>query len=188
MLSNKDKLDKIKNQKIAVIGGGNTAMDVARSLAKNNNVKIVYRHNLDNSPASKKEIKGVLDSGVDVLECLAPKSVIKEDDIVKGIVTSVMELYDDGSSRLNFRKTDKEVIIDCDIIVEATGSMCDYNYLQKVYPTIFNESGWINVNKQFETCILGLYVGGDLYYGPKYFNSAIHTGEEIARDILSRKE
>lgn len=188
LLSDQDRLNTIKDKNIVVIGGGNTAMDVSRSLAKNNNVTIVYRRNLANSPASKREINDMLASNVKVLECLAPKSVIKEDGLIKGLLSTVMELYDDGSSRLNFRKTDKEVIIDCDIIIEATGSMCDYTYLKEVYPEIFNESGWIDTNSNFETCIKGLYVGGDLYYGPKYFNSAIHSGNVISKDILSRKE
>ena len=188
LLENKELLESIKGKEVVVIGGGNTAMDIARSLKLNNNVKIVYRRDLNNAPAAKSEIRSVLDEGITVLELNSPKNIVKENDAVIGLLCEKTKLYDDGSSRLNFIGTGETNFIKCDLVVEAIGSICNYDYMKKVYPNIFNDKGWVKTNDNFMTTINNLYVGGDLYYGPKDFNSAIYTGEMIVKDIISRKE
>ena len=188
LLENKQLLNSIKDKEVVVIGGGNTAFDIARSLNFNNNVKIVYRRDLKNAPASFNEINCALTEGVSVLELHSPKEIVEENNLIVGLKCEKTKLYDDGSSRLNFVGTNEFDIIKCDIIIEAIGSICNYDYIKKEYPGIFNDKGWIETNDNFMTSVNNLYVGGDLYYGPKDFNSAIYTGEKIVKDILSRKE
>lgn len=189
LLEDKIKLSSIKNQNIVVIGGGNTTMDIARALCKNNNVSIVYRRNMANAPASITEIEDVRKENINIIELASPVKINTDiNNNIKSITVEKMSLYDDGSSRLNFKGTSEYFDIDCDLVVEATGSICDYKYLKEECPTIFNDQGWIDANSNFMTNIHNLYVGGDLYYGPKDFCSAISSGERIVKDILSRKD
>lgn len=186
LLKNKELLNSITNKKVVVIGGGNVAMDISRSLIKlGNDVTIAYRRDLANSPASQKEISETLQDGVKVYECVSPLEINYQNEVITSIKFQKMELYNDGSTRLMFRPLDEYLDIPCDIIVEATGSSGDYSYLQRVYPEIFNSKGWIDTNLSFQTSIAHIYVGGDLNTGPMDFCSAAASGEIIAKSIIN---
>lgn len=176
----------ITGQDIIVLGGGNVACDVARTLKRmNNHVSIVYRRNLANSPASSHELKLAKEGGVIFQECLNPVEVITDsNDQVKGLRAEVMALYDDGGSRLNFSPTGEFRELPCTLIVEALGSMVDYKYLRLTYPKLFNESGYPVVKEDFTTVYPNCYIGGDAYTGPATFAKAVLAGKKIAESII----
>ncbi len=187
LLENKDLREKIKNKKVTVLGGGNVAFDIARTMQKlGNDVTIAYRRNLASAPASINEINDALKEQVKIKECVSPVEVFKKNNQVWGLKVEQMELYDDGSGRLNFKKTGNYGIIETDIIIEALGSTPDYYYLKKACPSIFDDNGYIIVDDDYQTPVKHLYVGGDFYTGPKDFNTALSSSEIISKALLSK--
>lgn len=191
LLENEAKREKIVNKTILVIGCGNVAIDIARTMKRqNNDVKIVYRRDISNSPASKNEIEEAMKEQISFNECLSPVE-IKENvnsEFKYTLRCEKLELFDDGGSRLNFRSTGIFEEIKGDVIIEALGSIVDYEYLKMVYGTIFDEKGYIKVDDNFETEIRGLYVIGDALTGPKDFNSAISAGLISSKHIIKKNE
>lgn len=187
LLHDKKKLNNIIGHDVIVIGGGNVAMDIARTLARqNNNVIIAYRRNIANSPASVKEIRDTINEGVVFHECISPLEVLHDNSNIIGMKFQKMELYDNGATRLMFKPLNETVTLKADMIIEATGSSGDYAYLKEVLPQIFNSEGWIKTNNDFMTSVPNIYVGGDLNTGPKDFCSAIHSGEVISNSIINK--
>ena len=187
LLEDKNLREKIKNKSVIVLGGGNVAFDIARTMKKlENNVTIAYRRNLASAPASTDEINDTLNEQVKIKECVSPIEVIKKDNEILGLKVEQMELFDDGTGRLNFKKTGIYDTIKTDVIIEALGSTPDYNYLKKVYPNLFADNGYIIAGDDCQTPINHLYVGGDFYTGAKDFNTALSSSEIISKVLLKK--
>ena len=172
-----EKTCEIENRNIIVIGAGNTAMDTARALKRlNNNVTIVYRRNIANSPASKKEIDACISEGVGIAELWAPiKPIIKNETLV-GLQVQKMRLTEkDASGRQNVVPIDGATSsFPCDTIVLAVGAKADQTLFKNMHirKDSFNH--------------LNYYFGGDYFTGPKTIVEAIKSGKKIAYDIIER--
>ncbi len=176
----------IKDKKVLVIGGGNVAMDVARTLNNsNNNVHIVYRRNIENAAASQKEIADAINEGVIFKECVAPVSMNFDCDVLKSLTVEKMNLVDDGSARLNFVKTGIYEEIFCDYIVEAIGQNGDYEYLKKNLPNLFDESGWIKEEGIKENNTF-YFATGDYLTGASSFSNATSVSNKIIRKVIEK--
>lgn len=185
LLENKKLRSTLKNKDVIVLGGGNVAFDIARTLQKEgSNVTIAYRRDLPNAPSTSEEITNALNEKIKVIEKVSPIKIIKENNMIKGLTFEKMELYDDGSSRLQFKKTGEFIDLKTDIIVEALGSISDYRYLKEIDQNLFDENGWLIVNDKYLTKIPNLYVSGDFLTGPKDFVSAISSAEVISKEII----
>lgn len=141
----KRREEMFKNRNVVVIGGGNVAMDVARTLSRNQNkVTIVYRRDLENAPASKKEIEDALFDQVVFQTLRAPVSPVYVDQQLIGLETEITEIVDEKDGiRKQFIKTGKKEVISCDAIVEAIGLNARYEELKKEIPALFDDTGWI---------------------------------------------
>ena len=112
---------------VVIIGGGNTAMDAARTayrmVGKAGKVTIVYRRTINEMPADQGEIKAVLEEGVEIIELVAPEEVLHKDGSVKALLCSKMELKGvDAKGRLQPQKIEgSEFEIACDSIIPAIG-------------------------------------------------------------------
>lgn len=184
-----DVLQKINNGqfflnpcKVGVIGLGNTACDVARSLKKLNfDVEIIYRRDIDASPASKKEIKEVLEEGIKINSCLSPKTF--ENNILSLVRT---ELVDNGEARKSFVESNEYVNLNFDYLVTALGSKPNKNLIKKILKDKFDlyekqskqsKSLSIDVdNKHYHVC-------GDGFYGAWNIAEAINSGIEVVKRI-----
>lgn len=176
----------ITNKKVLVIGGGNIALDVARVLKRlNNDVNIVYRRDIDNSPASKEEIMATLKDGVIFRQCLAPIEIILNDNKeLTGLRVEKMNLVKDvNSTRLTFEKTGEYLNIDCDYIVEAIGLNADYIYTKLVYPELFNEKGWIDENKYIIKDNQVIMATGDYLTGASSFVNALRSAKNTVKVV-----
>lgn len=185
LLENKEKREKINNQKVIVLGCGNVAIDIARTMRRlDNDVEIVYRRNIASSPASILEIKEATDEGVTFKECLSPVTIKSINGNVINLLCEKMNLVSDGSSRLNFVKTGLYECLSANIIIEALGNNVDYKYLKQKFSTIFNEKGYIDVDEFYQTKQKNLYLIGDAYTGPNDFASAINSGIVASHNII----
>lgn len=181
-LAKQNKLN-ISGLDVVVLGGGNTAYDVARVINRlGNKVSIAYRRDIKNSPAAITEVNLAVKEGVNVLECLAPKEINvignkKEINFVRTM------LIDDGGSRLNFKETSDEIVIKCDLIIEAIGANSDLNFIKENFPSLINEKGYISeIENQ------NIYVIGDAYTGAKNFASANLTARICASKIIEKEK
>lgn len=170
---------EITNKNVVILGGGNTAVDVARVMKHlNNNVSIAYRRDFANSPAAKEELSKAKEEKIDFLECAAPLKIDKDNNQYL-ITFNKTKLVDDGSSRKSFKVTDDKITIKCDMIIEAIGASCDLSYLNET--NLLDEKGYakniINDN---------IYIIGDAYLGPSSFVKANLTARLCVEDILKK--
>lgn len=171
----------ILNKDCLVLGGGNTAYDVARVLKRlGNSVSIVYRRDTANSPASKKEIELALAEGIKICELLAPVSVKKEEEKLH-LVCEKTVLIDDGSSRKSFKGTNEFETFVADVIVESVGTKADLNYVKEFDEGLLNEWGYVSniTNGRYHFI-------GDAYYGAKTFAYANLSATLCVKNILNK--
>ena len=87
---------------VVIIGGGNTAMDAARTayrlVGEDGKVTVVYRRTINEMPADQSEIKAVLEENMEIIELAGPEKVINENGQVKSLLCSKMELKETDSS------------------------------------------------------------------------------------------
>lgn len=179
------KLNKLtfRGLNVVVLGGGNTAYDVARVINRlGNNVSIAYRRDIKNSPASVNEVTLALNEGVKVLECLSPKeiTIVNNKKQIKFVKTS---LVNDGGTRLNFIETSEEVIITCDVVIEAIGANSDLKFIKENYPSLLNEKGYVNDIENNN-----IYVIGDAYSGASNFALANLTARKCVSKIIEKEK
>ncbi len=166
---------------ILVIGGGNTAMDVAhtakRFAGKNSRVRIVYRRTMQDMPASREEIFGAKDEGVEMLELLAPERIIVENGRVKGL--QCYEMVTDGIDDSGRKKVkpvkDKIIALEADMIIPAVGQLTQWEFAS-AEDMIPGEDG-------FSTRLERVFIGGDARAGASNIISAIADGRKVAEAI-----
>lgn len=171
---------------VVIIGGGNTAMDVARTafrlVGENGKVTIVYRRTIKEMPADMGEIKAVLAEGMEIIELLAPVRVNAKDGKVTSITCIRMELgQKDTSGRPKpVEIPGSEFEIEADTIIPAVGQelaivFCDPALLR-------TKSG------SYETLIPGIFIGGDAMRGASTAINAIGDGRKAAQEIIDREK
>jgi len=171
-----------KGEKVAVIGGGNAAIDAARSAARSGaSVKIIYRRTENEMPALKNEIESAKKEGVLFGFLLAPKSF---DNKSKKLVCSKLVLGDkDSSGRPRPVETGKVESFDFDKIITAVGQKNDYSWLEK--EGIKTDGKIIIVDKDCLTSLTHVYACGDCVTGPKTIGEAVKTGLRVAEALVS---
>ncbi len=150
-------------EKVAVVGGGNTAMDACRSAVRlgAKEVSIIYRRTLDEMPAEKLEIEEAMEEGVTFRFLRNPAEIIGEDGKVKAVKLQVLELGEPDASgrRSPVAKEGEFDILPVDTVIAAIG--------QKVSPVGFealelNRKGIIAADeKSFRTSVPGVFAVGD---------------------------
>lgn len=160
---------------LAVYGGGNTAIDVAR-VARRLGVKdvtIVYRRDRKHMPAFDFEVNETLDEGI-VFKFLR---TIKQVD-GKNMTLEVMQMDDKGKPQ----PTGQTEPFSADMIVMALGQSCETDFLQKV-PEIVFKYDCIEVNEQMMTGKEGIFAGGDMIPYNRSVTFATGHGKKAARCI-----
>jgi putative selenate reductase len=167
---------------VVIIGGGNTAMDAARTayrlVGRNGTVTVVYRRTVNEMPADQGEIREVLKEGIAILELTAPEKIIVREGKVVYLVCSRMELKGtDHSGRpapVKIEGSDFE--LPCDTVIPAIGQMTDID--------IGNADELSVGNNPYRTQIRGVYTGGDAMRGASTAINAIGDGRKAAEQII----
>ncbi len=183
---NKDKnaLDLGKN--VAVVGGGNSAMDSARAAKRTpgvNNVYIIYRRTIKEMPADREELDNAIKDGIIFKELINPVSL--NNDILKCQVMELGEPDESGRKR-PLPVEGKFVELEIDTVLSAIGEMVDYDILKKNGIKI-DERKNIVVNEFGETSIKNVFIGGDALRGPSTVVEAIADGQKITNSILEKE-
>lgn len=179
----------IKKSGIAyVIGGGNVAMDAARSLKRLGiETHLMYRRSEEELPARKTEVHHAKEEEIifDILK--NPKRIIKdENNNVTGIEYVDMELGEPGEDG---RRKVKEIEgsnkkVKCDMVIMALGTLQNHESLKESNIKL-NDKGLIIVNN-YETTENNIYAGGDAVTGAATVILAMEAGKKAAENIISR--
>lgn len=171
---------------VAVIGGGNTAMDTARAAKRTKGVEhvyLVYRRTKRYMPADAEELEMAVKDGVEFMELLSP---VKLED--GKLLCRVMELGDmDASGRRSVTETDEELTIPADRVIAAVGERVPSGFYRANGINV-NDRGYALVNEEScETNVAGLYVIGDGLNGPATVVEGIRDGLKAAESVLKKR-
>jgi 2-oxoacid:acceptor oxidoreductase delta subunit (pyruvate/2-ketoisovalerate family) len=176
--------------RVAVIGGGNTAMDAARSARRlGAEVSILYRRSRHEMPASDEEIEEALEEGVQIEYLVAPVEVLTKKGKVSGLKCTRMELGepDESGRRRPVPIAGSEHTIEVDTVIPALGQVADLSFLGKV---VRAERGHIVIDESGATARSPIFAGGDVATGYGTVTHAVGSGKRaaLAIDRLLRGE
>ncbi len=176
---------------VAVVGGGNVAMDAARSALRlgAEKVYIIYRRSMEELPARKEEIHHAMEEGVEFKLLCAPLEILNDGNgHVKGIRCQNMELGEPDASgrRRPVPIEGSEVEIDVDCVIAAIGTSPN-PLIKNTTPGIeVNRRGCLVVNEEMMTTKNGVWAGGDTVTGAATVILAMGAGKSAAESIYKR--
>ena len=181
-LGKKPKVGK----KCAVIGGGNVALDVCRTAVRlgADETYIVYRRSEAELPADPEEVAEAMEEGVQFRYLNAPAEVVGTKGKVTGLNVEIMELGEpDEKGRRKPVGTGKFETIPVDSVISSIGQVVDWGSLD-VGALKTNPKGIALADeKTRQTAQDDIFVGGDVYTGPKFAIDAIAAGREGAESL-----
>lgn len=182
-------------KRVAVVGGGNTAVDASRSVLRlgAEHVTIVYRRTRDEMPAFEEEIREAEEEGVELVFLAAPSRVIEDDEgRVKGLECGRMTLggYDNQGRRKPVPVEGSAFTLDVDMVIPAIGEFADVRDLFADINVKTKKDGTIEIDDHGATSVPGIFAGGDVAAGAATVVRAVATGERgaVAIDRYLRKD
>jgi putative selenate reductase len=184
--SKKSKCNLDLGKRVAVLGGGDVAVDCARAAKRNTGVEsvvIVYRRTREFMPSQYEERELALADGVEIKELLAPES------FSGGILCcEIMRLGGyDSSGRRGIEGTGKKTEMFFDTVIGAVGARVDTDYFIS-NGIALNDRGLAQVSRSGESSAPGVYIAGDCKAGAATVVRAIADGKTAAADILKKLE
>ena len=184
-LSSVKRSEKVElGKNIIIVGGGNTAMDVARTAYRlapaNGKVVVLYRRTKHEMPADAEEVKALIEEGIEIIELAAPEKILEENGKVSKLVCSRMKLGEaDTSGRAKPVKIfNSEFEIAVDTIIPALGQDIVIDFIKPVL---------LKANPvSFETQVKNVFIGGDAMRGAATIIKAVGDGRKVASQIISR--
>jgi glutamate synthase (NADPH/NADH) small chain len=182
--------------RIVVIGGGDVAMDSARSMGRLQmqkygrvDITLTCLESEDIMPATRSEIEEAREEGITIIPARGPDRIEIQGGEIKGLHTVECVSVFDEAGRFNptFNRHD-ESFIEGDMVIEAIGQGMDTSYIpQEVSDQLEYQGRRIKVNKHFQSSVPWLFVGGDMVQGPDVI-TAIANGREAAHGITAHLE
>jgi len=174
-----------RGRKVAVVGGGNVAMDSARTALRlgAEEVFLVYRRTADEMPARREEVHHAQEEGVEFKMLCSPLEIRGHDGFVTGIVATRMELGEPDASgrRAPVCVLDSDFVIECDTVIMAVGTRAN-PLLSKAAPDLeLTSRGYIVTDDEGATSIPGVFAGGDIVTGAATVILAMGAGKRAAR-------
>jgi len=163
-------------RKVAIYGGGNTAMDAARTAKRlgAEEALIIYRRDREHMPAHSFEADEALEEGIKINWLRS----IKEMD-EGSIKVEIMELNDQGRPEPTGRFEDLEA----DSLILAVGQETDSQFLRAVDEIEFQTDGTVKVDSGMMTAAAGIFAGGDMVPSERTVTTAVGHGKKAARHI-----
>ena len=175
------KKGKLGNR-IAIIGGGNTAIDVARSVIRmGKKATILYRRSKEEMPAFEDEIVEAIEEGVKIRYLVNPMR-IQQRDSLKRLECLRMELgeKDETGRRRPIPVPNSNFFIEADSVIIAAGEEIEVSFLPK---GVERKEGIVLTRRDGSTGIKGIFAGGDLTSNQRTVAHAIGSGKKAALAI-----
>ncbi len=170
------KTPPLMGRKVVVYGGGNTALDTARTARRlgASEAVIVYRRTKEQMPAHESEMQEALEEGV-MFNWL--RTIKKMDE--GAITIEKMKLNEDGWPE----PTGEFETIEADTVILALGQQTDSSFLQKLDGVEFDRNGVVKVDSSMMTGHPGVFAGGDMVPSERTVTVATGHGKQAARHI-----
>lgn len=171
-------------KKVAIIGGGNVAMDSARTIKKlgASEVYVIYRRAEEQMPAEKKEIADAKKEGIEFLFQTNIVKILGKEKVEKLECIKTELVKKEGENRLSPVNIEgSNFILDMDYVVMATGSKPENNIIEKFEK---NEYGYIKIDENMQTSINKVFAGGDIVGQKATVAWAARSGRDAAEKIL----
>jgi heterodisulfide reductase subunit A len=173
-------------KKVIVIGGGNVAVDVARTALRKGaqELTLVCLEGRHEMPAWDYEIEEAVEEGVNIMNGWGPKRFRQTEGKVSGVEFKRCTAVFDEKGAFNPQYDETELMpMEADTVIVAIGQAADLSFAQKVGIPL-NDRGGLDVDPvTLQTSLDGLFAGGDLFYGPKSVVEAVECGKEAAESI-----
>lgn len=174
-----------RGRKVAVVGGGNVAMDAARTALRlgAEEVFLVYRRTAEEMPARREEIHHAREEGVEFKMLCSPLEITGRDGWVTGIVASRMELTepDESGRRAPVCVVGSEFEIECDTVIMAVGTRANPLIAEAAPGLELTSRGYIVTDDEGATSLPGVFAGGDIVTGAATVILAMGAGKRAAR-------
>jgi len=177
-------------KRVVVIGGGNAAIDSARTaLRMGADVTVVYRREKKDMPAIREETDSAEAEGVKFMFLATPHRIVGDDNgrvrAIEVVKTRLGEF--DSSGRRKPVPTGEIRRVDCDAVVLAVGEAVDMDFIRGSGLRVKEDSGLLEVDRYtLETSRSKFYAGGDLITGASNVSNAMGFGKKAARNIDKR--
>ena len=174
-------------KKVLVVGGGNTAMDAARTANRltGKPTTVVYRRTRGEMPADEDEKEMLFDEGNVLVELAAPIRVVVKDGKAVGLECERTRLGEpDASGRRRPEPTGEKFVIEADAIVAAIGQVSDMAVFNGTRVE-FGRGGAVKTAANGRTNRSGVYAGGDAVTGPEFIIKACADGQRAADAICA---
>ncbi|MBI2831860.1 MAG: FAD-dependent oxidoreductase [Chloroflexi bacterium] len=198
--------------KVAVLGGGDVAVDAARVAARlgevyellaaenlvtavdaarhalrlgARDVHMVYRGMREEMRASQEELEGAVEEGITIHTGLAPKRIIGRDGKVASLeVQATRSVYDERGRRNLVPVEGSESLIECSSVIMAIGQESDLSFISPEDGIAVSRQRTIVANDAtLATTAPGIFAGGDVVFGPRTVIEAVADGHKAARAI-----
>ncbi len=179
-----------RGRKVAVVGGGNVAMDAARTAKRlgAEEVFLVYRRTEEEMPARREEVHHAREEGVEFKMLCSPVEVLGRDGWVTGLTATRMELGEPDASgrRAPVCVVGSEFTIDCDTVIVALGTRANPVLTSTADGLELTSRGYIVADENGATSVPGVYAGGDIVTGSATVIKAMGAGKRAAAAIHAR--
>lgn len=170
-----------------VIGGGNVAIDVSRTSIRCGSHKVsqVSLETRDIMPALPEGIETAESEGINIIGGWGPKEILTEDGKVTGIVFKKCTSVKDADGRFNPQYDENETMtIECSNVIMSVGQAIEWGSLPEGTKVEFWHGNYPVADKvTYQTAEPDIFVGGDVYTGPKFAIDAIAAGKQGAISI-----
>ncbi|MEE8451557.1 MAG: NADPH-dependent glutamate synthase [Thermoguttaceae bacterium] len=178
----------VRGKRVCVIGGGNVAMDAARTAKRlgGESVSIVYRRSMEELPARDEEIHHAQEEGIEFKTLCSPlEYTADENGMVCRARCQVMELGEpDASGRRRPMPVEgEEVTLDTDLVIVAIGANANPIVTRQTEGLALNKWGYIEADENGATSCRSVWAGGDIVTGSATVIMAMGAGRIAARDI-----
>ena len=169
---------------VVVVGGGNVAIDAARISSRCTDAKISMfcLETREKMPASDEEIEEALEEGIELNCGWGPKEVLEENGHVSGVVFKKCTRVFDAQGRFSPEYDENDTVtIPCHHVIFSVGQAIDWGHMLDNLHVELRPNGGALANKlTYQTSEPDIFVGGDVYTGPKFAIDAIAAGREGA--------
>ena len=169
---------------VAVIGGGNVAMDAARTIKKlgADHVYVIYRRAEEQMPAEKKEIKDAKDEGIEFKFLNNITKILGKDKVEKIECIKTELIFEEGKRPHPVNIDNSNYFLDMDYVVLAIGSCLEKNVIDDLEK---NECEKIKIDENYRTNIENVYAAGDAAGMKSTVAWASYSGREAAKKIYN---